>query len=62
VGWHALELSESVQVVPDYEHDHILGLDCWCAPRIDALGLPLVCHRDLAEREGLGSDGWLRAG
>jgi 5-methylcytosine-specific restriction protein A len=48
-----------VQVVPDYEADHVLGLACWCGPRIDDDGqLPLVSHRDIAERAGLPVDVW----
>jgi hypothetical protein len=63
MGWHAVELAESVQVVPDYEADHVLGLACWCGPKVDDGGrLPLVSHRDLAERAGLPVDVWHAAG
>lgn len=63
MGWHALELAESVQVVPDYEHDHVLGLACWCGPRIWHDGkLPLISHRDLLDRAGLEVDVWHATG
>jgi hypothetical protein len=62
VGWHAIELLDSVQVVPDYEHDHILGLTCWCAPHLEppsnTEARPLVSHRDIVERTGLPVDEW----
>lgn len=59
MAWIAIEMLDCVQIYPDYELGHILDLDCWCSPGVSNDDLPVITHKDLAEREGFGPDAWL---
>lgn len=51
MGWHTVEMYDSVHVFPDYESGHVIGAECWCQPRIDnTFEISLVHHRDEIER------------
>lgn len=55
LGWHKIEMSTHVAVVPDYEDGHVLAAGgCWCDPRREAEpgSMAIVSHRDLAQRDG----------
>lgn len=57
LAWMVFELRSHTAVIPSYEDDHVIGLDCWCGPKIqkeDNWDVKLVTHRDLGERTGLG--------
>lgn len=58
LGWVVIGMRTHVALIPTHEDDHVLGVECWCEPKREDVpggdGPPLITHRDLGEREGLG--------
>lgn len=57
MGWVVIGMRTHVAVIPTHEDGHALSTDCWCQPKrddADEAPVPLITHRDIGEREGLG--------
>lgn len=42
--WLTVETEETVEIVPNYGREHVLGADCWCVPEVEHLDKDLVIH------------------
>lgn len=54
LSWMVFEMRTHVSILPNYEDAHVIGVDCWCQPKIthdEGYEVPLVVHRDIAERD-----------